>query len=456
MTIQRTTPGEAEWKLSVFRNNERITADGGEFLLTDFCRGWQITEDISLATMEAEFVFQDAAGLQGIFTGSELFKLEVFTSLADRTYFFRTTGIFDRIKDTNNSEMFKISAMSDEFIRNEAVNVFGSSEVIFNKNTSTENIVSSLLRKNNYLGSNKDVHVEETISNHSFIIPNWRPLDVIYWLTDRSIRKAAKGGTLQNGFVFYENALGYNFRYIDGLIEDINNMSEVETNNRTNTKRLYRYSYAPKNINEELDNYTINGISFPEEHKNLIAQRHGTISGYSVGFDPVNITASSMGLSNDISKLAYQYNLKDTWARMEHLDPKETTNPHTQMDNDIQSILNTPKRVRYCMLPSQAFDPKYKNNPQKNYQELVQLQAYQYMRVETLKNLKALVRIPGNIDLYAGSGIHISLPGTFKSGTTVPTDRRYSGRYMIVRLTHSATVGKIETAIELMKDSILK
>tara|TARA_Y100000287_G_C13894060_1_gene197379 strand:- start:140 stop:466 length:327 start_codon:yes stop_codon:yes gene_type:complete len=108
------------------------------------------------------------------------------------------------------------------------------------------------------------------------------------------------------------------------------------------------------------------------------------------------------------------------------------------------------------MLPSQAFDPKYKNNPQKNYQELVQLQAYQYMRVETLKNLKALVRIPGNIDLYAGSGIHISLPGTFKSGTTVPTDRRYSGRYMIVRLTHSATVGKITTELELMKDSILK
>ena len=128
---------------------------------------------------------------------------------------------------------------------------------------------------------------------------------------------------------------------------------------------MYRYSYAPKNINEELDNYTINGISFPEEHKNLVAQRHGTIAGYSVGFDPVNITASSMGLSNDISKLAYEYSLKDTWAKMEHLDPKETTNPHTQMDTEIQSIFNKPKRVRYCMLPSQAFDPKYKNNPQK-------------------------------------------------------------------------------------------
>ena len=456
MTIQRTTPGEAEWKLSVFRDGERLASDGTDFNLLDFCRGWSITEDISLATMEAEFIFQDAAGLQGVFTGSEVIKLEVFTSLADRTYFFRTTGIFDRVKDKNNTEMFKVAALSDEFIKNESVNVFGSSEVIFNKDTRTETIVKSLIKNNSYLGSTKDVFVEETISRHSFIIPNWRPLDVVYWLTDRSVRKSSKGGVLQNGFLFYENSQGYNFRSIDGLIEDINNMKEVETNTRTNTKRLYRYSYAPKNLNEELDNYTINGVSFPEEHKNLVAQRHGTLAGYSVGFDPVNITASSMGLSNDISKLAYEYSLKDTWEKMEHLDPKETTNPHTQMDNEIQSIFNKPKRVRYCMLPSQAFDPKYKNNPQKNYQELVQLQAYQYMRVESLKNLKALVRIPGNIDLYAGGGIHLTLPGTFKAGTTVPTDRRYSGRYMIVRLTHSATVGKIETAIELMKDSILK
>ena len=197
MTIQRTTPGERV-ETSVF-SNERITADGVNFL-TDFCRGWQITEDISLATMEAEFIFQDAAGLQGIFTGSEVIKLEVFTSLADRTYFFRTTGVFNRVKDKNNTEMFQINALSDEFVKNESVNVFGSSEVIFNKDTRTETIVNTLIKNNSYLGSNKDVFVEETISKHSFIIPNWRPLDVVYWLTDRSVRKAQRED-LQNGFL---------------------------------------------------------------------------------------------------------------------------------------------------------------------------------------------------------------------------------------------------------------
>tara|TARA_B100002019_G_scaffold250927_1_gene231085 strand:+ start:2766 stop:4139 length:1374 start_codon:yes stop_codon:yes gene_type:complete len=457
MTIQRTTPGECDWRLSAYRNGERLQTEGGEFNLLQFCQGWSVTEDISLATMEAEFIFQDAIGIQSIFTGSETLKLEVFTSLVDRVYNFRCTGVFNRIRDKNNSEMFSISAVSEEFIKNEGVNVFGSSETVFKNNTETENIVSNLLKNDKFLGTKKNVFVEDTVSRHNFIIPNWRPLDVVYWLTNRSVRKSSTGNNLQNGFLFYENSLGYNFKSIDKIIEDVNTMGDnINTDIIRDKKRLYRYTYAPKNLNEELDNYTINAISFPEEHKNLIAQRHGTIAGYSVGFDPVNITASKMGLSSDISDMAYEYNIRDVWSKMSHLDPSKTTNPLQQMDVDIQNILYKPKRVRYTMLPNQIFDQKYRNNPQKNYKELVQLQAYQYMRVETLKNLKALVRIPGNIDLYAGSGIDISLPAVYKSGTNIETDRRYSGKYVIVRLTHTATTGKIQTELELMKDSILK
>ena len=92
------------------------------------------------------------------------------------------------------------------------------------------------------------------------------------------------------------------------------------------------------------------------------------------------------------------------------------------MDVDIQNILYKPKRVRYTMLPNQIFDQKYRNNPQKNYKELVQLQSYQYMRVETLKNLKCLTRMSGNLDLYAGGGIDID------------TARQYTNRELILRL----------------------
>ena len=71
MTIQRQSPGECEWKLSVYRDGERLANDDAAFQLTQFCSGWSIVEDITSASMEAEFVFSDAAGIQAIFTGSE-------------------------------------------------------------------------------------------------------------------------------------------------------------------------------------------------------------------------------------------------------------------------------------------------------------------------------------------------------------------------------------------------
>ena len=37
------------------------------------------------------------------------------------------------------------------------------------------------------------------------------------------------------------------------------------------------------------------------------------------------------------------------------------------------------------MIPNQIFDPKFKDNPQRNYEQIVELQAYQWMRIETLQ-----------------------------------------------------------------------
>ena len=69
------------------------------------------------------------------------------------------------------------------------------------------------------------------------------------------------------------------------------------------------------------------------------------------------------------------------------------------------------------MLPNQTFDPKFTNNPQKNYEELVELQAYQWMRIESIKNIKLMITMPGNLDLYTGSGINVVIPATFKQGS---------------------------------------
>ena len=80
------------------------------------------------------------------------------------------------------------------------------------------------------------------------VIPNWRPIDVVYWVAERSVRKSKKGGVLQNGFNFWESSLGFHFKSIDKMIDDVNNQKEGYTDKQKGQPALYTYTYSPKNL----------------------------------------------------------------------------------------------------------------------------------------------------------------------------------------------------------------
>ncbi len=461
-SLRISKPGEISYRLSMYRDDVRMQNQEGAFNLVTFCRGWEIYESMELETMECQFIFEDAAGLIGAMTGTEIFKLEIQSFPIDRTYYFRSFGVYDRIRASQSNEVYFVRCYSDEFIKNESVNVFGNSEVIFNNNAKAENIIETLIKNKNYLGSTKKVFAEDTLNEHSFIAPNWRPFDVIPWVLQRTIRKSQKGGSLQNGFVFYENALGFHAKSYDKMIEDIEVQREIpETDPILGKPRMYEYIHDIKNTEEPNQNqFLIDSVVFPDEAATMDNIRHGIYSGYSVGFDPVSITSSKMGLSKDMSSTAYTYSLEDIWPRMAHLNAGKSVNPLIHVDKSMKKHMYTPKRIRYCGLPNQSFDPKFQNNPQASYEQLAELQAYKYIRKATLQYINLKIRIPGNLDLYPGAGISIVLPSISKAGggfsKNKRTDRKYSGRYLIKNLTHSITEDTMVTDLELMKDSILR
>ena len=456
MTLKYEQLGEVVYKIQLIRNGNVVTNEDGESNISEFIRGIEIIESITSATIEATLIVQDTAGFMGAMTGSELFKIQCIATNMDRTYFVRAYAMESRSRATQGQDVFIVRACSDEFIKNEVTNVFGNSSTVF-KNTEASSIVKQILTDKRYLNSKKKVFAEETLNKQEFIAPNWRPFDTIYWMAQRSIRKSRKGGSLQNGFCFWENALGFNFKSIDTMISEANDQKEGSTTNYAkNTPELYNYVYSPKSMDEgESDFFKIRSLVFPDERNFLMGLRHGEWSGYSVGFDPVTISNSVFGLSSDLSVDAYRYAIKDTWKKMEHLDGKKTKNPLAQMDTGIQAMTDYPKRVRYTILPNQNFDPKYKNNPQKNYEELVELQAYQWMRIASLKNIKLLIKVPGNFDLYAGKGINITMPATFRDGDKTPVDKRYSGRYLIASVKHGMVDNQLETELLLLRDAII-
>ena len=76
------------------------------------------------------------------------------------------------------------------------------------------------------------------------------------------------------------------------------------------------------------------------------------------------------------------------------------------------------------------------------------------MRIESIKTLKLQIVIPGNLDLYAGHGINVIIPSTLKTGSQSIVDKKYSGRYLIGKVTHSSTGATMMTKLLLMKDTM--
>ena len=452
-SVAAEKPGDVEVSLFLYRNGTPIAfGDATDFVT--FLRTWEVQENIAASTIEARFALEDAGGLIGALTGSEIIKLNVKSQLLDRVYFFRTYGIEARSKTNQGTDIYILNACSDEFIKNEVTNLFGHSNTLFNKKTEASQIIKTILGKK-YLKTDKKLFAEETLNKHSFISPNWRPFDLIYWISQRTIRKAQKGGTLQNGFAFYENALGYHFKSIDKMVEDINDQTAEKTNfddiTGSNTE-LYTYEYSPKNTGDKSkDQYKIESVQFPDEKNFLMGLRHGAWSGYSIGFDPATLANSKIGGSEQLQVDSYKYSIQEMWRYMSHLKSDRCVCPVDLMDKDVQGIINYPRRVRYTALPNQIFDPKNQKNPQKNYEQLVELQAYQWMRFESIKTIKLRVRIPGNLDLYAGSGVNIIVPTNDGKGDV---DKKYSGRYLIGGLQHQCVATTMFTELYLMKDTI--
>ena len=146
------------------------------------------------------------------------------------------------------ADVFIVNCVSDEFIKNEIKNVFGHTEKIFSGSIEASQIIRKLVRDKKYLGSKKRMFLEQTINKQRLVIPNWRPIDVIYWVAERSVRKSKKGGVLQNGFNFWESALGFHFKSIDKMIDDVNEQKEETTDHVKGKPALYTYTYSPKGM----------------------------------------------------------------------------------------------------------------------------------------------------------------------------------------------------------------
>jgi len=470
MALKRAQAGDCTFKLRIKRDGEIVESPSGENDLSNLVNAAFIMEGIGQATYEAEIVMGDGAGVINSLTGSELWVLTIATVHKTATYNLRSYAITDR-KRSGNSEGYIIKCVSDEFLKNECINVFGPSKTLFDNKLQAEEIVKKLVEDKKYLNSKKKLHFEKTRTKnqHKFVACNWRVLDTVYWvgnLSQRATGGAGANAKPQNGFLFWENMMGYHFKSIDKMIDDVNAMNPDQESNLSEGKaKLYKYSYEPKKSGDESsDDRKINAISFPTDRDYLTGMRQGAWSGYSVGFDVSNITNSRVSADALTAFEAHKYDVSDFWGAMSHVGRSTSKNPVESYDEDIKAMIKKPKRIRYAFLPNRNWDvPKWqfagisigsKTETNKQYDEIPYLQAYQHLRVQTLKNTRLMVSIPGNLDLYSGYGIDIRIPKTKPKGDKMETDYKYSGRYVISGIRHVYADESLTTELMLCRDAM--
>lgn len=460
MAINRESANDVSFSLKIIRDNKEVESSDQNDKVDDFVMSCIIQEGIDSAGIQAEIVLQDSADLVSSLTGSETWSIRIQTGNSEAVYNLVAYNIDSRSR-SGQSEAYIIQCVSIEYMVNEVANVFGSSKKLFDSNTKSKEIVEKLLEDKTYLNSPKKVFAEDSQNDHLFIACNWRVFDTIYWIAQRSVRPSTSGTNSQNGYIFWENRMGYHFKSIDKMIEDINGQDyDTETNASQGVARLYRYSYEQKKAgDEDSDNYKINSIVFPEDRNYLVALRNGSWSGYSVSLDPSILTNSKLSNEAPTTFSSHKYHIDDYWDKMSHIkcnDKDSERNPVEDFTKDIKSLIDTPKRIRYSWLPNRIFDQKGSDADKKLYDEMPYLQAYQHLRIKSLKNVKLIVSIPGNVDLYSGYGLDVYIPKTKPNGDKIDPDQKYSGKYVIAGIRHKFDGGSqtMDTEVLLYRDSV--
>ena len=288
----------------------------------------------------------------------------------------------------------------------------------------------------NHLKTKKDILVEETKSNHKFVIPRIKPTKAIDHL-----RKNARSLHYENsGFIFFENATGFQFKSYEGLFCKKNG-----------TPREVKAHYSPKIKNTgENDIYMLQSVEdyrILKQYDTLENTAHGVYASRLITHDLYNKT---------FSETDFDYNLE--YSKQNHLEQdanggKRSDNgilPHFNFDNGETFGNKNEGSIYYQSETSKVHDthelPDSKNILQKRVSQHI-----------AANQLVIEITVPGHTEIQTGDIVHFTLPdySTLDDTNKTGEDKYITGRYLIKAARHhvSALNKRHTMVLELVKDS---
>lgn len=356
-----------------------------------------VYEDLRAPSIFAEINLNDAINIIQDFpvVGEEFVEIGFQTPGLPHPIIYRLAVVDVKNGEPNSmstASTYTLRCVSEEQLASSAKMVQVSQRETYGK------VVLDIIQKD--LESKKGVFVEPTKGMSGIVVPKLKPFAAIDYLR----KMAVSNEYLSSGFVFFENQAGFNFRTVEGLIE--NGMS---------------------NINSRVFNY-IPDVTVSKE-VNANAQRN--ILKYEI-----------VSRTDTVEKL--QTGLLNTVTTGFDVVTKTMRDTLHQLDSDIKSFVTTDSKARstisqgmynkYGSQPNDTFFMPFDSSRGLTYRDMSFSSRRAYS--EMLEQMVVRIMINGDTSIKVGDVITINIPEIKSTTSRKKDDEFISGNYLVSRLRH--------------------
>lgn len=425
MSQQKTTDYEI--------TNFSLTLNNGEQIdLRNIFQEINIHDSMFTPCITGSVLIMDAVGLTNRlrFDGTESLLLEIGKTGGALKFrqAFRVHKLSDRKYLNQNTEIFSLHFVSDEYILSKQLKVNRSFY-----QTTYDRMVSIILK--DYLNVERLIR-SDTIGIKNIVVPNLSPLDTVLWLAKRSVDTYGSPN-----FFFFQNKLGYNFSSLSEIFKtqevakinfDIKNLSEKNYNDDTGVQFGQQFLGAR-------DVRVIEQYDFGDNISS------GVYASSLIGFDPITRKVKEQ-----------QLDFKKIYDKNAHLGPVPNIGEMINQNNTTNFDSFQSRRLLYSSGLDRESSNYIKNNDKLNY-FINDNPDHIFERKATLKNfLSKRVRVvmPGNFNLSSGFNVLLRFQEKQdQSSDANNADYSLFGKYTIIGAKHIITYNKHETVFDAATDS---
>ena len=286
--------------------------------------------------------------------------------------------------------------------------------------------VKKILKENKLPFRNENIEKSSTVDKIEG--KNETPIDLIFNLTRKC--KPVKGAP---GFFFYETQEGFNFRSIEGLIEQ--GMNEYKENESVRDVRTYKYfNNQRQDLGSNEDDY--NMVKMP-----ILKRDHNLFNALKAGIYNVRIQVKNLLTGEFIDKIV---NLLDKDSSYLGNKPKKIVD---QNENKLEKYCKT---YSYVIAPGnvdEGVSDKITNSP-------AEYEPQAMMRYSMLHSQVLEIQVPCNILLMAGQVIKLEMENVTGGNKVLQRENQHrSGFYLILHLSHHFDPKHSYTSMTLARDT---